>query len=199
MKRTASVVIAAVWAALVVAAPASADPDTDFANELHTYGIYGQKDYNAWIGKITCKRLDNGLDQDADKSAKFVFTQLAKGSTTETVLTTMKLEGSSGAALRQAIAATRRGGVVSVPGVYAGFIHGFLFGDAFEKGLTFKSGQTHAQRFMPELLERISAGDLRPDVIVTHTLPLLDAVRGYEIFNDKQEDCRKVVLRPGAR
>ena len=82
MKRTASVVIAAVWAALVVAAPASADPDTDFANELHTYGIYGQKDYNAWIGKITCKRLDNGLDQDADKSAKFVFTQLAKGSTT---------------------------------------------------------------------------------------------------------------------
>lgn len=83
MKRTASIVIAAVWAALVVAAPASADPDTDFANELHTYGIYGQKDYNAWIGKITCKRLDNGLDQDADKSAKFVFTQLAKGSTTE--------------------------------------------------------------------------------------------------------------------
>ena len=83
MKRTASIVIAAVWAALLVAAPASADPDTDFANELHTYGIYGQKDYNAWIGKITCKRLDNGLDQDADKSAKFVFTQLAKGSTTE--------------------------------------------------------------------------------------------------------------------
>lgn len=122
----------------------------------------------------------------------------AKGSTTETVLTTMKLEGSSGAALRQAIAATRRGGVVSVPGVYAGFIHGFLFGDAFEKGLTFKSGQTHAQRFMPELLDRISAGDIKPDVIVTHTLPLDDAARGYEIFNEKQEDCRKVILRPGA-
>ena len=123
----------------------------------------------------------------------------AKGSTTETVLTTMKLEGSSGAALRQAIAATRRGGVVSVPGVYAGFIHGFLFGDAFEKGLTFKSGQTHAQRFMPELLERISAGALQPEVIVTHTLPLQDAARGYEIFNEKQEDCRKVILRPDAR
>lgn len=122
----------------------------------------------------------------------------AKGSTTETVLTTMKLEGSSGAALRQAIAATRRGGVVSVPGVYAGFIHGFLFGDAFEKGLTFKSGQTHAQRFMPELLDRISEGDIKPDVIVTHTLQLDDAARGYEIFNEKQEDCRKVILRPGA-
>lgn len=121
----------------------------------------------------------------------------AKGSTTETVLTTLRLEGSSGAALRQAIAATRRGGIVSVPGVYAGFIHAFLFGDAFEKGLTFKSGQTHAQRFMPELLDCITAGKLRPELIVTHELPLADAVRGYQIFNDKQEDCRKVILRPG--
>ena len=123
----------------------------------------------------------------------------AKGSTTETVLTTMRLEGSSGAALRQAIAATRRGGVVSVPGVYAGFIHAFLFGDAFEKGLTFKSGQTHAQRFMPELLERISAGQLQPEVIITHRMTLDEAARGYEIFNDKQEACRKVVLRPEGR
>jgi hypothetical protein len=80
------------WAALgfmvvvadvAVAWPVHADPDTDFANELHAFGIYGQKDYNAWIGKITCKRLYNGLDQDAEKSAKFVFTQLPKGSTTE--------------------------------------------------------------------------------------------------------------------
>lgn len=121
----------------------------------------------------------------------------AKGSTIETVLTTMKLEGSSGAALRQAIAATRRGGIVSVPGVYAGFIHGFLFGDAFEKGLTFKGGQTHAQRFMPELLERIAAGQLRPDEIITHRLPLEEAARGYEIFNAQRENCRKVVLVPG--
>jgi hypothetical protein len=75
--------IIVVIAGLAVAWPARADPDTDFANQLHTYGIYGQKDYNAWIGKITCKRLYNGVDQDADKSAKFVFTQLQKGSTTE--------------------------------------------------------------------------------------------------------------------
>ncbi len=81
--RLASIVSAIAAPALVFAAPAHADPDTDFANELHTYGIYGQKDYNAWIGKITCKRLYNGVDQDADKSAKFVFLQLQKGSTTE--------------------------------------------------------------------------------------------------------------------
>jgi threonine dehydrogenase-like Zn-dependent dehydrogenase len=125
----------------------------------------------------------------------------AKGSTVETVMTTLKLEGSSGKALRQAMAATRRGGIVSVPGVYAGFIHGFLFGDAFEKGLTFKMGQTHAQRFMPELLERIDRGDLHPEVIISHRMPLTDAARGYEMFNEKQEDCRKVVTpgRSGSR
>lgn len=81
--RLASIAAAAIAPALVFAAPAHADPDTDFANELHTYGIYGQKDYNAWIGKIACKRLYNGVDQDADKSAKFIFTQLQKDSTTE--------------------------------------------------------------------------------------------------------------------
>jgi Protein of unknown function (DUF732) len=81
--RLASIAAAAIAPALVIAAPAHADPDTDFANELHVYGIYGQKDYNAWIGKIACKRLYNGVDQDAEKSAKFIFMQLEKGSTTE--------------------------------------------------------------------------------------------------------------------
>jgi len=118
----------------------------------------------------------------------------AKGSAVETALTAIKLEGSSGAAIRQAMAATRRGGIVSVPGVYAGWIHGFLFGDAFEKGLTFKGGQTHMQRYMPELLERITRGELRPEAIITHRLPLAEAARGYQIFNDKEEECRKVVL-----
>jgi len=120
----------------------------------------------------------------------------AKGSMTETVLANLKLEGSSGKALRQCIAAARRGGVVSVPGVYAGFIHGFLFGDAFEKGLTFRMGQTHVQRFMPMLLEHVQAGNLKPEIIITHRMKLADAAAGYRIFNEKEEDCRKVVLTP---
>lgn len=122
----------------------------------------------------------------------------AKGSTTETVLTTLKLEGSSGKALRQCIAAVRRGGVVSVPGVYAGFIHGFLFGDAFDKGLTFKMGQTHVQRFLPELLGHIETGRLAPDAIITHRMSLEQAAEGYKIFDKKEEDCRKVILTPGS-
>jgi threonine dehydrogenase-like Zn-dependent dehydrogenase len=120
----------------------------------------------------------------------------AKGSAVETALTTLKLEGSSGAALRQCIAATRRGGVVSVPGVYAGFIHAFLFGDAFEKGLTLVGGQTHTQALMPELLQFVNEGRLKPDVIISHRLPLTEAAHGYQVFNRKQEDCRKVVLKP---
>ena len=81
MKRAGIVSFVAV--AIALAAPAHADPDVDFATELHTYGIYGQKDYNAWIGKIVCKRLYNGVDQDAYKSAQFIFTNLQKGSTTD--------------------------------------------------------------------------------------------------------------------
>ena len=121
----------------------------------------------------------------------------AKGSTTENGLATLKLEGSSGKALRQCIAAVRRGGVVSVPGVYAGFIHGFLFGDAFDKGLTFKMGQTHVHRYLPELLEHIETGRLQPDAIISHRLSLEQAAEGYKIFDKKQEDCRKVILTPG--
>lgn len=120
----------------------------------------------------------------------------AKGSTTETALATLKLEGGSGFVLRQCIAATRRCGIVSVPGVYAGFIHGFLFGDAFDKGLTFRMGQTHVQRFLPELLDRIAAGDLKPEAIVTHRMKLGEAPTGYKIFDEKAEDCRKIVLTP---
>jgi threonine dehydrogenase-like Zn-dependent dehydrogenase len=120
----------------------------------------------------------------------------AKGSLPDTVMTKLKLEGSAGTALRQCIAAVRRGGVVSVPGVYAGFIHAFLFGDAFEKGLTFRMGQTHVQRFLPELLALIEAGSLRPEEIISHRLPLAQAARGYDVFEAKEEKCRKVVLIP---
>jgi len=121
----------------------------------------------------------------------------AKGSLAETVLSNLKLEGSSGKALRQCIAAVRRGGVVSVPGVYAGFIHGFMFGDAFDKGLTFKMGQTHVQAYLPRLLSLIEQGLLSPEEIVTHHMSLEDAAHGYEIFEKKKDDCRKVILVPG--
>lgn len=120
----------------------------------------------------------------------------AKGSTIETLATTLKLEASAGTVLRWSIAATRRGGVVSIPGLYSGFIHAFLIGDAFEKGLVFRMGQTHTQHHMPKLLEHIQAGDLHPEIIITHRMSLADAAEGYKVFDEKQQDCRKVVLTP---
>jgi hypothetical protein len=74
---------AMVTAAMVaVAASAHADPDADLANQLRGYGIYGPLDYNAWLGKITCERLHNGLDATADKSAHFALANLPRGTTT---------------------------------------------------------------------------------------------------------------------
>ncbi len=66
---------------LALAAPAQADPDIDFANQLHGFGIYGQRDYNAWLGKIACKRLDRGVDGDAYASAYFIERNLPRDST----------------------------------------------------------------------------------------------------------------------
>ena len=67
--------------ALALAAPAQADPDIDFANQLHTFGIYGQRDYNAWLGKLACKRLERGVDGDAYASANLIGRNLARDTT----------------------------------------------------------------------------------------------------------------------
>ena len=81
--RTLVAVAGAVAAAVTMAVPAQADPDTVFANQLHTYGIYGPKDYNAWIGKITCQRLDNNVDHSATDSAAFLKKNLPRNSSSE--------------------------------------------------------------------------------------------------------------------
>ena len=99
-------------------------------------------------------------------------------------------------ALRQAIHACRKGGTVSVPGVYGGFLDKFPFGAAFAKGLTFKMGQTHVHRYMKQLLKRIDDGEIDPSFVITHRLSLGDAAWGYEMFKKKENDCIKIVLKP---
>jgi uncharacterized membrane protein len=85
-KRMIAGVVSALIAVPIGLAPsASADRDTDFATELHGFGIYGQRDYNAWLAKITCKRLTTGVDADAEESAVFLSTNLARTSSTEQV------------------------------------------------------------------------------------------------------------------
>ncbi len=101
-------------------------------------------------------------------------------------------------ALRNAIQSVRKGGTVSLPGVYGGFIDKMPMGAAFAKGLTFKMGQTHTQKYMQPLMERIAQGQIDPAAVITHRLPLTDAPHGYTIFRDKQDKCIKVVLDPAA-
>lgn len=98
--------------------------------------------------------------------------------------------------LREAITAVRGGGTVSVAGVYGGFLDKVPFGAIVNKALTVKSGQTHVQRYMQPLLDRIAAGEIDPSFVVTHTLPLERAAQGYDTFLRKQESCVKVVLKP---
>ncbi|NHQ88872.1 zinc-dependent alcohol dehydrogenase [Janthinobacterium lividum] len=110
---------------------------------------------------------------------------------------TMKLESDRPTALREALMACRNGGVVSVPGVYGGFSDKIPFGSIMNRSLTIKTGQTHVQRYMQPLLERIQRGELDPGAIISHHLTLDEAPHGYEIFQKKQEQCIKVVLHPG--
>jgi threonine dehydrogenase-like Zn-dependent dehydrogenase len=108
----------------------------------------------------------------------------------------MRLSTERPGVLRQAIMACRKGGTVSVPGVYGGFIDKLPFGSVVNKAITIKSGQTHVQRYMRPLLERIERGDFDPSFIVSHRLSLDDAAQGYEMFKNKEEECVKVVLKP---
>ena len=98
--------------------------------------------------------------------------------------------------LRQAITACKKGGTVSVPGVYASFIDKVPMGAYMNKGLTMKTGQTHMMRYMQPLLERIERGDIDPSFVISHVLPIDRAPEAYRTFRDKRERCTKVVLKP---
>ena len=98
--------------------------------------------------------------------------------------------------LRQAIQCCGKGGTVSLPGVYGGFLDKIPFGAAFAKGLTFKMGQTHTHRYLKPLMERIVKGDIDPTFVITHRMTLDEAPQGYKIFKEKKDDCIKVVLKP---
>ncbi len=99
-------------------------------------------------------------------------------------------------ALREAILACRKGGTVSIPGVYGGFIDKVPMGAAFNKGLTFKMGQTHVQKYMQPLLKLIEQGKIDPSFVITHEVPLEQAPEMYQTFRDKKDGCIKVVLKP---
>jgi threonine dehydrogenase-like Zn-dependent dehydrogenase len=100
-------------------------------------------------------------------------------------------------AIREAIMCCRNGGTVSVIGVYGGFVDKFPLGSLMNRSITIKSGQCHVQRYMKPLLDRVINGEIDPSFVITHRLALDEAPHGYEIFKHKQDNCIKIVLKPG--
>jgi len=101
--------------------------------------------------------------------------------------------------LRQAIGCCRKGGTVSVPGVYGGYLDKMPFGSAFAKGLTFAMGQTHVHRYLPTLLEKVQGNGhagFDPTYIISHRVPLSEAPDAYKLFREQPNACTKVVLTP---
>jgi threonine dehydrogenase-like Zn-dependent dehydrogenase len=112
------------------------------------------------------------------------------------IKTAVMLESDRSHALRAAIYACAKGGTVSIPGVYGGFLDKFPFGGAFAKGLTLKMGQTNVHRYLPRLLEFIQQDKIDPTFVITHRLPLEKAPEAYQTFHEKRNQCIKVVLKP---
>ncbi len=98
--------------------------------------------------------------------------------------------------LREAIMCCRKGGTISVPGVYIGVVDKLPFGAAMNKGLTFRMGQTHVQKYLAPLLAKIEEGAIDPSFVITHRLKLDDAPEAYKTFREKKDGCIKVMLTP---
>ena len=113
----------------------------------------------------------------------------------DTAMQTVRMETDRPYALREALQACRKGGTVSIPGVFSGFIDKIPMGAAFAKGLTLRMGQTHVQKYMQPLLDRVMNGEIDPSFIVTHRRKLEEAPEAYREFKQKEDNCVKFVLK----
>ncbi|GAA4577263.1 zinc-dependent alcohol dehydrogenase [Micromonospora coerulea] len=127
-----------------------------------------------------------GLESHHDNPALYAYDRTKQA---------VRVETERPFALRQAILACRSGGVVSVVGAYGGFVDKFPMGALMNRSLIMRTGQCHVQRYTRPLLERIRRGEIDPSFVISHRLPLKDAPKGYKIFQKKQDDCTKVVLK----
>jgi threonine dehydrogenase-like Zn-dependent dehydrogenase len=169
---------------LVLAREAGATDTIDFLEDADLYDhlrrLTGGRGPDACIDAV-------GLEAHGTGSIGAVYDAVKM----RTMLATDRLS-----ALRQAIHACRKGGTVSIPGVYGGFLDKVPLGAAFAKGLTFKMGQTHVHRYMKPLLELVENGTVAPSFVISHRLTLDQAPEAYRMFLGKDDGCTKVVLRP---
>jgi len=128
-----------------------------------------------------------GMEAHGDDSLQYAYDKAKQA---------LRLESERGVALRQAIRSCRKGGTVSVLGVFGGFLDKFPFGAAMNKGLTIRGAQQHGQRYIPMLLDRMAAGEIPTAHLTTHPMSLEDAPRGYEMFKEKDDGCVRAVFHP---
>ncbi|MGC2552306.1 MAG: zinc-dependent alcohol dehydrogenase [Candidatus Sulfotelmatobacter sp.] len=149
--------------------------------------VQALKDMTANVGPDSCM---DAVGMEAHGDNLLYMVDRAKQS--------LKVETDRPIVLRQCIQACRKGGTVSVPGVYSGFIDTVPMGAFMNKALTMKTGQTHMMRYMQPLLERIEKGEIDPSFVISHRVPIDSAPAMYKTFRDKQDKCTKVVLDPWA-
>jgi alcohol dehydrogenase len=114
----------------------------------------------------------------------------------EKAAVTLGGQGGSGKVMNETLSAVRRGGTVTIVGVYATPYNNFPWGQAFEKGVMMRMGQAPVHKYIDKLIELVSSGKVVLDDIITHKLPLQEAAHAYKIFNDRDDNCLKVVLKP---
>jgi threonine dehydrogenase-like Zn-dependent dehydrogenase len=149
--------------------------------------VQALKDMTGGIGPDVCM---DAVGMEAHANSLMYYMDRAKQM--------IRVETDRPIALRQAIQACRKGGTVSVPGVYAGFIDNMPMGAFMNKGLAMKTGQTHMMRFMKPLLDRVERNEIDPSFVISHRVPIDRAPEMYKVFRDKEENCTKVVLDPWA-
>ncbi|MFW9269734.1 zinc-dependent alcohol dehydrogenase [Pseudomonas sp. NR3] len=128
-----------------------------------------------------------GMESHATRSFDSIYDRVKQA---------VMLESDRPHVLREMMYVCRPAGTLSIPGVYGGLIDKIPFGAAMNKGLTFKMGQTHVNRWTDDLLRRIQEGQIDPSFVITHTVSLQDGPQMYNTFRDKKDGCVKVVLKP---
>jgi threonine dehydrogenase-like Zn-dependent dehydrogenase len=159
------------------ATPINYEHDDDVIATLKS--MTGGRGPDSCIDAVGMEAHGHGLDALYDKAKQSV-----------------RLQSDRPTALRQVIQACRKGGTVSIPGVYGGFIDKMPLGAAFNKGLTFKMGQTHMHKYMGPLLERVQNGEIDPSYIITHRISLDEVPAAYKKFRNKEDKCIKVMIKP---
>ncbi|BCS53574.1 zinc-dependent alcohol dehydrogenase [Geobacter sp. SVR] len=151
--------------------------ETDVVEELHA--LTGGRGPDSCIDAVGMEAEGTGIEAAYD-----------------TVKQALRLENDRPMALRQLIKACRKGGTISIPGVYSGFVDKMPMGAVFAKGLTIRTGQTHVHKYVRPLMELIEKNEIDTRFIITHRMSLDEAPQGYKLFLEKQDGCVKIVLNP---